>query len=139
MLGDAEAAKKAMLGHAAFVGKEGDFGKPMVRDLRREMPAYQWWVMHGGEYPELQKVAVRVLAMVSGAGARERIWSAYDFVHSKKRNRLDPERAEDLVYVFANKRLQRRAQKSESFAEWHRGEEETERRGRYSSGLGLLG
>lgn len=30
--------------------------------------------------------------MVSGAGACERNWSACDFVHSKKRNRLDPNR-----------------------------------------------
>ena len=125
VLGDTEAAKAALLGHAAYVGKERDFGDPLVRAMRDGMPPYQWWVMHGGEYPELQQVAVRILAMVSSAGACERIWSAYDFVHSKKRNRLDPDRVEDLVYVFTNKWLQKRAQKSELLAEWHKGEEET--------------
>ena len=89
------------------------------------MLPYQWWVMHGGECPELQRLAVRVLAMVSSAGACERIWSAYDFVHSKKCNRLDPDRAEDLVYVSANKRLQKKDQKSELLVEWHKGEEDT--------------
>lgn len=126
MLGDAQEAKDAVLGHASYTGKEGDFGDPMVRALAEDMPTYQWWAMHGGEVPELQKVAVRVLAMVSGAGACERNWSAYDFVHSKKRNRLEADRAEDLVYVFTNKRLHRKAQKSEAFAEWNRGEEGTE-------------
>ena len=125
VLGDADQAKAAMLGHAAYRGKEGDFGDPMVLDLAQDMPSYQWWVMNGGEYPELQKVAVRVLAMVSGAGACERNWSAYDFVHSKKRNRLTPERAEDLVYTFTNMRLSKKAQKSEAFADWNKGEEET--------------
>ena len=126
VLGDTDAAKQAMLGHAAYVGKEGDFGDPMVIDLKDEMASYQWWVMHGGVYPELQKVAVRVSAMISGAGACERNWSAYDFVHSKKRNRLDPARAGDLVYVFTNRRLHKKAQKSEPFPDWNYGAEETE-------------
>ena len=126
LLGDDEKAQQALLGHAAFVGKEGDFGDGVVKAMRGVMLAHQWWVMHGGEYPELQIVAVKVTAMVSSAGACKRVWSAFDFVHSKKRNRLDPDRANDLVYCFTNKRLQRRAAKSEAFAEWHRGEEEAE-------------
>ena len=64
-------------------------------------------------------------------GERERVrdpgnWSAYDFVHSKKRNRLGPDRARDLVYVFTNMRLQKKVQKSEAFAEWNKGTEETQ-------------
>ena len=43
--------------------------------------------------------------MGSGARAPERNWNAYDFVHYKKHNCLDPDRAEDLVYVFINMRL----------------------------------
>lgn len=75
---DTDAAIEAMQGHAAYVGKEGDFGDPMVRAMRGGMPAHQWWVMHGGEYPELQKVAIRVTAMVSSAGACERVWTESD-------------------------------------------------------------
>lgn len=126
VLGDAESAKIALLGHAAYVGKEGDFGDPLVLGLAKDMPSYQWWVSNGGEFPELQQVAVRVLAMVSGAGACERNWSAYDFVHSKKRNRLDPNRARDLVYVFTNMRLGKKSKRSEAFADWNQGEEETQ-------------
>ena len=31
--------------------------------IAKDMPSYQWWVRHGGEFPELQTVAVRVLAV----------------------------------------------------------------------------
>ena len=86
-------------------------------ELAADMPSYQWWIQRGGEIPELQKVAVKVLSMISGAGACERSWSAYDFVHSEKRNRLTPERASDLVYVFTNMRLQKKARGSETFAD----------------------
>ena len=56
--------------------------------------------------------------MVSGAGACERNWIAYVFVRSKKRNRLIPKRADDLVSDFTNNRLGKRSRESESFAEW---------------------
>jgi hypothetical protein len=35
----------------------------------------------------------------------ERNWSSYSFVYNKSRNRLQPKRAEDLVYVYTNSRL----------------------------------
>ena len=47
---------------------------------------------------------MRVLAQPSSSSSCERNWSAFDFIHSKKRNRLTPSRAADLVYVFANLR-----------------------------------
>ena len=35
-------AKQAMLGHAAYAVKEGDFGDALVLDLAQEMPPHQW-------------------------------------------------------------------------------------------------
>eukprot|EP00898_Chlorokybus_atmophyticus_P008456 jgi/Chlat1/8611/Chrsp86S08005 len=55
--------------------------------------------------PELQRVAVRVLAQVTVASSCERNWSTYDFIHNKKRNKLRTSRARDLVWVFSNVRL----------------------------------
>ena len=73
---------------------------------------------------------MRAFAEPFGERERDRFgtrnWSAYDFVHSKKRNRLGPDRARDLVYVFTNMRLQKKVQKSEAFAEWNKGTEETQ-------------
>jgi hypothetical protein len=35
----------------------------------------------------------------------EQKWSSYSFVHNKSRNRLQPKKTEDLVYVYTNSRL----------------------------------
>lgn len=56
--------------------------------------------------------------MTSSAGACERNWSSYDFIHSKKRNKLTPQRANDLVFVFTNLRLMAKFKEPEKFAEW---------------------
>ena len=59
-----------------------------------------------------------VTALVSSAGACEWNWSTYDFIHSKKRNRLTPDRANDLVYVFTNAHLFQKFKEPEKFADW---------------------
>jgi hypothetical protein len=38
---------------------------------------------------------------VSSACSCERNWYTYDYIHNKKRNRLEATRAEKLVYVFS--------------------------------------
>jgi len=58
--------------------------------------------------PELRHVAIKVLAAMPSSSSCERNWSAYDFVHSKRRNKLSPAKAQDLVYVFSNKQLMRK-------------------------------
>jgi hypothetical protein len=72
----------------------------------------------GYEVPVLAYIAQKVTALVSSAGGCERNWSSYDFIHSKKRNRLHPGRANDLVYIFTNARLIQRFKAPEKFAEW---------------------
>ena len=100
-----EEAKAAMLSYATYRAREEGFSDGFVFELAQDMPAYQWWEHHGTSTPALRKVAMRVLSMVASAGACERNWSTYDFIHSKKRNRLSSKRCESLVYVFANTRL----------------------------------
>ena len=71
--------------------------------------------------PELQSVAVKVLAQCSSACSCERNWSTYGFIHSKARNRLRPGRARDLVFVFSNLRLLKKMEDleyEEQFPEW---------------------
>ncbi len=58
---------------------------------------------------------------MTSSGACERNWSTYDYIHNKKRNKLDPARARDLVYVFSNARLVRhmnKADREEAFLPW---------------------
>lgn len=75
-------------------------------------------LLAGYETPVLATVACRVTAMTSSAGACERNWSSYDFIHCKKRNKLTPKRANDLVFVFTNLRLVQKFKEPEKFAEW---------------------
>jgi hypothetical protein len=69
------------------------------------MPGWKFWQQWGQQVLELQTVGVTVLSQCSAASACERNLSTYDFIHSKKRNRLTPQRAQDLVHVFSDLRL----------------------------------
>lgn len=56
--------------------------------------------------------------MAGSAGGCERNWSTYDFITNRKRNKLSPGRAEDLVYVHYNKRCALKSREPEQFASW---------------------
>jgi hypothetical protein len=66
---------------------------------RGTMEPKHWWVVHGASVPTLQKLAFKLLGQPSSSSCCERNWSTYSFIHSIKRNKLTPQRAEDLVYV----------------------------------------
>ena len=55
--------------------------------------------------------------MTSSAGACECSWIAYDFRHSKKRNKLTTQSPNDLVFVFSNLTLVEKFKQPEKFAE----------------------
>ena len=69
--------------------------------------AAQWWEAFGGHCPELQRFAIRILSQTCSASGCERNWSVFERIHTKKRNRLDKKRLNDLVYVQYNLRLRR--------------------------------
>ncbi|KAG6518913.1 hypothetical protein ZIOFF_022399 [Zingiber officinale] len=75
-----------------------------MRD-RSLMSPTKWWVIHGASAPTLQSLALMLLGQPSFSSCRERNWSTYSFIHSLKRNKITPQRAEDLVYVHYNLRL----------------------------------
>ena len=61
----------------------------------------------GSEAKALQTIARQILAQVCSISSCERNWSIYSFVHNKVRNRLQPSRVEDPVYIYMNSRLLR--------------------------------
>ena len=69
--------------------------------------AAQWWEAFGGQCPELQRFAIRILSQTCSASGCERNWSVFERIHTKKRNRLEQKRLNDLVYVQYNLRLRR--------------------------------
>ena len=52
-----------------------------------------------------KNLLLKLLVQPCSSSCCERNWSTYSFVHSLKRNKMDPKRAEDLVYVHSNLRL----------------------------------
>ncbi|XLU66962.1 hypothetical protein S245_026015, partial [Arachis hypogaea] len=66
----------------------------------------EWWRLHGGSAPNLQKMAVCLLHQTSSSSGCERNWSLFEQIHSKRRNRLEHQRLSDIVYVTYNLRLQ---------------------------------
>ena len=75
-----------------------------MRDKTKLIPL-NWLNFHGGEIPNIQKLAVKILSQVASSSSAERNWSTYGFIHSVKRNRLGSKKAEELVYVHSNLRL----------------------------------
>jgi hAT family C-terminal dimerisation region len=80
-----------------------EYDGPGFDDAESVAP-HEWWLAHGRKWPNLKLIAMRILAQCPSSSPSERNWSAYDFVHSKVRNRLTQARAEKLVYIFHNLR-----------------------------------
>ncbi|CAL5395559.1 unnamed protein product [Camellia sinensis] len=96
---------KANLEYAKFSTKEGPFADIDSIGDRCDMDPHSWWVVHGASAPTLQCLALRLLVQPSSSSCAERNWSIYSFIHSMKRNKMTPQRAEDLVFVHSNLRL----------------------------------
>ena len=74
-------------------------------------PAWLWWLTYGSEAPELQSIAIRALSQVASSGASERNWSDFDYIYTKRRNRMSPSLVSDLVYLYANMQSIRRRER----------------------------
>ncbi|XP_038713464.1 uncharacterized protein LOC120007338 [Tripterygium wilfordii] len=106
--GDMDLSGKLTSEMRIFVDAEGDFGrKTAINDREKMLPA-EWWRYYGNSAPNLQKLAMRVLSQTCSSSGCERNWSIFEHIHSKKRNRLEHQRLNDLVYVHYNLRLQQR-------------------------------
>jgi len=129
LLLDVEDQVKAIEQLAKSRNSEGEFSRPFIKVSAKKLSGWKWWVEFGSECPKLQSVAQKVLSQISCACVCERNWSTYDFIHNKKRNRLRPNRANDLVEVFSNLRLISKVNNieyEEQMVAWDSGEEELE-------------
>eukprot|EP00253_Pinus_taeda_P014606 PITA_14606 len=90
-----------------FSNAAGTFGKNLAKIAREADEPAQWWEAFGGHCPKLQRFAIRILSQTCSATGCERNWSVFERIHTKKRNRLDQKRLNDLVYVQYNLRLRR--------------------------------
>lgn len=82
-------------------------------------PAWLWWLTYGSAAPELQSIAIRVLAQVASTGASERNWSDWDYIYTKRRNRMTPALVADLVYLYSNMHAIRRRERNTKKRTYH--------------------
>ncbi|XP_056847396.1 uncharacterized protein LOC108830587 [Raphanus sativus] len=68
----------------------------------------EWWKFFGYNVPVLQKLAIQILSQTASSSGCKRNWSVFERIHTKRRNRLEHQRLNDLVYVHYNLLLQDR-------------------------------
>ncbi|KAK7293059.1 hypothetical protein RJT34_15920 [Clitoria ternatea] len=88
--------------------RQGTFGRESALQVTTSIRPDQWWRLYGGSAPTLQKLAIRLLSQTSSSSGCERNWSLFERIHTKRRNRLEHQRLNDLVYVTYNLRLKNR-------------------------------
>ncbi|CAI8586277.1 unnamed protein product [Vicia faba] len=98
-----------------FKDGELDFGRKSTVDERCIVRADQWWKTYGTCTPTLQRLGIRILSQTCSASGCERNWSIFEHIHSKKRNRLEHQKLNDLVFVRYNLRLQNRKIRNGSY------------------------
>ncbi|KAJ9682088.1 hypothetical protein PVL29_018125 [Vitis rotundifolia] len=91
-----------------YTNAQGLFGNELAIRTRKTRAPVEWWAAYGASAPNLQRFAMKVLNLTCSASGCERNWSIFENIHSKRRNRLDHQRLNDLVYVKYNRALKRR-------------------------------
>ncbi|KAH1114290.1 hypothetical protein J1N35_007668 [Gossypium stocksii] len=90
---------------ARFLGALDIFDSFDSQQDRWLLDPKSWWLVHGASIPLLQNLALKLLRQPSSSSCCERNWSTYSFIHSIRKNKINPQRAEDLVFVYTNLRL----------------------------------
>lgn len=65
-----------------------------------------WWAAYGYEIPTHQRAAIRILSQPCSSHWCQWNWSNFESIHTKKRNRVELEKFNDLVFVHCNLWLQ---------------------------------
>lgn len=83
------------------------FDNPLAWATIDETDLITWWK---GNFslvaPELTNLAIRILSIPTSSAASERNWSAFSYIHDKKRNRLTSDMVFKLVFIYFNYKLQ---------------------------------
>ncbi|XP_012090130.1 uncharacterized protein LOC105648374 [Jatropha curcas] len=90
-----------------FTRASGMFGCNLAMEARDTVAPGLWWEQFGDSAPVLQRVAIRILSQVCSTFTFERHWNTFQQIHSEKRNKIDKEALNDLVYINYNLKLSR--------------------------------
>ncbi|XP_063937668.1 uncharacterized protein LOC108193722 isoform X2 [Daucus carota subsp. sativus] len=100
-----------------YKNTRGGFAREMAIEHRKEKSPLDWWDAYGGRAIELQSFAKRIVGLCCSSSGCERNWSTFEFIHTKKRNRLEHLRLNDLVYVQYNRKIDSRFKKMRELGE----------------------
>ncbi|KAL4365582.1 uncharacterized protein [Arachis hypogaea] len=106
--GDSDLNSKLTSEMRIFKNAEQDFESPSAIRECSTIMLDQWWESYGCGAPNLQKLVIHILSQTCSSSGCERNWSIFEHIHSKKRNRLEHQKLNDLVYVHYNLMLQQR-------------------------------
>ncbi|XP_008659785.1 uncharacterized protein [Zea mays] len=87
------------------------FSNKMAEDNLQTMTPLEWWRSYGGRAIELQRFARRLASLCVSSSGCERNWSTFEFIHTKKRNRLLHKRLNSIVFISYNRKMKARFQK----------------------------
>ncbi|KAH7538151.1 hypothetical protein FEM48_Zijuj03G0168600 [Ziziphus jujuba var. spinosa] len=90
-----------------FTKATGMFGCSLAMEARDVVSPGLWWEQYGDSAPVLQRVAIRILSQVCSSFTFEKHWSSFQQIHSEKRNKIDKETLNDLIYINYNLKLAR--------------------------------
>ena len=81
------------------------FALPAVKLDAGTIEPIKWWFNYGAQAPNLAAVAAVVLSQPISSSSAERLWSAYGYIQSAKRNKLNVKTTDKIVHIHHNLRL----------------------------------
>ncbi|KAK8626096.1 hypothetical protein V6N13_133748 [Hibiscus sabdariffa] len=92
--------------HPVYINAQGALGTDFAIMGRTLNAPGDWWASYGYEVPTLQRVAIRILSQPCSFHWCRWNWSTFETIHTKKRNKPELEKLNDLVFVHCNLWLQ---------------------------------
>ncbi|XP_016172335.1 uncharacterized protein LOC107614705 [Arachis ipaensis] len=88
-----------------YRNRKESFDRPEAIRAASKLKPDEWWRLFCSSAPCLQKIVVRILSQASASSECERNWSPFYQIHTKRRNRLEHDKLNNIVYVTYNLRL----------------------------------
>ncbi|KAK4844916.1 hypothetical protein QYF36_026019 [Acer negundo] len=92
--------------HPIYINAQGALGTDFAVMGRTLNSPGDWWASYGYEIPTLQRAAIRILSQPCSSHWCKWNWTTFENIHSKKRNKVELEKFNDLVFVHCNLWLQ---------------------------------
>lgn len=85
--------------HAEVDHYKSGNGIPMIESSGKFACPLTWWRQHENDFPYLSKLAAKYLSIPATSAPAERVFSTAGLTIAKDRARLDPDRANELVFM----------------------------------------